>query len=68
MCPEKLFLCIQDFWRENLEIFTQSFPGNFLRQSFNESSFQISRQKLIREHLVQKIKMLNQLLGTWEES
>ena len=56
MCPEKLFLCIQDFWRKNLEKFIQSFPGNFLRQSFNESSFQISRQKLIREHLVQKLK------------
>ena len=51
-----------------MEKFAQSFPGNFLRQSFNKASFQISYQKSIREYLVQKMKMLNQLLGTWEES
>ena len=57
----KLYLYV---WKNLLRVS----PGNFLRQSFNKASFQISRQKSIREYLVQKMKMLNQLLGTWEES
>ena len=53
------------FGRENLEEFAvwQLSPKNF-----NKTSFQISRQKLIKEYLVQEIEMLNQLLGTWEKS
>ena len=53
--------------RKNLEKFAVS-PGNFLRKNFNKATYQISRQKLIKEYLVQEIEMLNQLLGTWEKS
>ena len=53
--------------RENLEKFVVS-PGNFLHKNFNKASFQISRQKLIKEYLVQEIEMLNRLPGTWEKS
>ena len=49
--------------RKNLEKFAVS-PGNFLRKNFNKATYQISRQKLIKEYLVQEIEMLNQLLGT----
>ena len=60
MGPEKFFLFIQDSWRENFEKFAEFPLATFSdRETFNESSFQISCQKLIREHLVQKIKMLN---------
>ena len=55
------------FGRENLEEFAVS-PGNFLQKILIKTSFQISRQKLIKEYLVQEIEMLNQLLGTWEKS
>ena len=53
--------------RENLEKFAVS-PGKFLHKNFNKASFKISRQKLIKEYLVQEIEMLNRLLGTWEKS